>query len=79
MKTSSQLLCSLLSREAGSIVQHGEDDTDELVGYGKQGLPEGEAFRLSSGKIGFERSLHPNRTKGHQPDQPPEMPIPSFG
>ena len=79
MQSCSQLLCSWLSDVAGSIVEHGEDDTDQLVGCGEQGLPEGKTFRLSSEKIGFERSLHPNRTEGHQPDQPPEMPIPPFG
>jgi len=65
VRTFSQLLCSWLSDVAGTIVEHGEDDTDQLVGRGEQGLLEGKALRLSSEKIGFERSLHPNRTEGH--------------
>ena len=61
----SQLLCSWLSDVAGSIVEHGEDDTDQLVGRGEQGLLEGKALRLSPDKIGLEGPFHPNRTEGH--------------
>ncbi len=65
MWTRSQLLCSWLSDVAGSIVEHGEDNSDQLMGCGKEGLLEGKALSLSPDKIGLEGPFHPNRTEGH--------------
>jgi hypothetical protein len=64
--------------KTGSLAQHGEDDSDELVGRGEDRLLEGLSLAPLPEKVGPEHLIVMYDAYRHEPDNPPEMPVPSL-
>jgi hypothetical protein len=76
----SQLLLNyLLWFEIGSLSKHGKNNSDQLMGRGKQSFLRRESLSLSSEKISFEERVLTCHSRGHQIDSSSEMPIAPLG